>query len=69
MALSSDEEIRIKCLELALSGNPRGVLTRARAYYKFAKGDKKEGDQPSKEAPKYTQDGEARRVAPMIRPT
>jgi hypothetical protein len=68
MAMSSDEELRLKCLELSLHGNPRGVLTRARAYYKFAKGDKKDTDKVT-EAPKYTQAGEATRVAPMIRPT
>jgi len=66
--MTSDEDIRIKCLELALQGNPKTVIARARSYYKFAKGDKKEGDKPQP-LPQYTQEGEASRVASMVRPT
>lgn len=69
MAMSSDEELRLKCLELALQGNPKSVISRARSYYRFAKGDKKPEDQQSRIAPPYVQEHEARRVAPMIRPT
>jgi hypothetical protein len=68
MTMSSDEEVRIKCLELALQGKPRGVIQRARSYYQFAKGDKKPEDKPQP-VPQYSQAGEARRVAPMIRPS
>lgn len=68
MAMSSDEEIRIRCLELALQGKERGVIQRARGYYLFTKGDKKPDEKPQP-LPQYTQAGEARRVAPMIRPT
>jgi hypothetical protein len=68
MAMSSDEELRLRCLELATQGNPKSVLTRARTYYRFAKGDKRPEDKPEP-VPQYTQAGEARRVAPMIRPT
>jgi len=67
MAMSSDEEIRIKCLELALQGKERGVIARARSYYQFTKGDKRPEDK-QQPLPQYTQAGEARRVAPMIRP-
>jgi hypothetical protein len=68
MAMSSDEELRLKCLELARQGRERGVLARARSYYNFAKGDKPKNEKVT-EAPKYTQVSEARRVAPMIKPT
>lgn len=70
MAMSSDEELRLKCLELALQGNPRGVLTRARTYYKFAKGDRKEEDEEARKiAPPYVQSEQAKRIAGMVRPT
>jgi hypothetical protein len=69
MAMSSDEELRLKCLELALHGKERGVLARARSYYSFTKGDKKPEDPQAKIPPPYTQEGEANRVMSMIKPT
>jgi hypothetical protein len=68
MAMSSDEELRLKCLEFALYGNPRGVLTRARTYYRFAKGDIKPPSQQEQIPMNVTAEGEAKRIAPMVRP-
>jgi hypothetical protein len=69
MAMSSDEELRLRCLELAAQGNPKSIVARARTYYRFAKGDRPVEDTKVKKLPEYSQAGEARRVAPMIRPT
>ena len=68
MAISSDEEVRLKCLELAQASGGRNVLSRARAYYRFAKGDHPEKPKQSEIPMKVTQEGEAKRLANQIRP-
>lgn len=39
MTISSDEEVRLRCIELAQAIGPKRVLQRAREYHKFVKGD------------------------------
>ena len=69
MPMSSDEELRAKCVELAISTGTKQVLTRARTIYDFVKGDKKRHPQPEQPPMNVTQEEMARRVQPFVRPT
>jgi len=70
MPMSSDEELRAKCVELAISTGTKRLIDRSRDIYDFVKGDKKRKlPQPEQPPMNVTQEDMARRVVGMIKPT
>jgi len=69
MPMSSDEELRAKCVELAISTGTKQVLTRARTIYDFVKGDKKRHPVPEPLPMNVTQEDMAERMRRIVRPT
>lgn len=70
MPLTSDEECRLRCVELATQAGPKRVVTRAKVIYNFVKAvDERKNNVIEKVPLNVTQEEMARRVVGTVRPT
>jgi len=69
MPMSSDEEIRCRCIELSVESGTKQVMTRARTFYDFIKGDKKRHPAPEPLPMNVTQEVMVERIRGQVKPT
>jgi len=70
MPLTSDEEIRVRAVELAVQTGTKQLIQRARAIYDFIKGDKKKQTVTAEPVPMIvTPEVMQRRIHGQVDPT
>jgi len=70
MPMTSDEEIRTRCIELSVQSGTKAVMSRARTFYDFIKGDKKKQTVTAEPVPMIvTPEVMQRRIHGQVDPT
>ena len=67
--MTSDEEIRTRCIELSVQSGTKAVMSRARTFYDFIKGDKKRQPVPEPIPLNVTPEVMQRRIHGQVEPT